>query len=261
MATNFPTGLDTLVNPTANDTVVNVSHADQHANANDAIEAIEAKVGIDSSTDNTTHDFKLSAVADGDKASSLTGTETHTNKTLTSPVLNTPDINGGTIDDVDITNPTINGTVEVDLGSDAEGDIYYRNSGGDLTRLPKGSDDQYLRMNGNIPNWESAAVSAPAIEVSNGTSTQSLTTNGSQRVIVTAYGAYEGLSGSGNVIITLAYDGTTKQTFVAKDENVNAGGGFMLKYSEVPPNQTANVTLSITGGSYVDRHIFIEKYT
>lgn len=68
MTTQFPNNLDTFTNPTANDEVSVVSHADQHANANDAIEALQAKVGINSSLDDTTIDYKLSNVADGDKA-------------------------------------------------------------------------------------------------------------------------------------------------------------------------------------------------
>ena len=43
------------------------------------------------------------------------------------------------------------------LGSDAEGDIYYRNSSGVLTRLAKGTDNHVLTMNGDVPNWEAAA--------------------------------------------------------------------------------------------------------
>jgi len=85
MAINFPTSLDTLVNPTATDQVATVSHADQHANANDAIEALEAKVGADGSAVTTSHDYKLSGVTASDKAASLTGSETLTNKTLTTP--------------------------------------------------------------------------------------------------------------------------------------------------------------------------------
>jgi hypothetical protein len=88
MATNFPTSKDVLTNPTATDKVSVVNHADQHANANDAIEALETKVGVDGSAVTTTHDYKLSNITDGDKSSSLTGTETLTNKTLTAPTLN-----------------------------------------------------------------------------------------------------------------------------------------------------------------------------
>jgi len=42
--TVFPTSLDTLTNPTATDDTSTVSHSAQHTNANDAIEALEAKV-------------------------------------------------------------------------------------------------------------------------------------------------------------------------------------------------------------------------
>lgn len=87
MSTNYPTSLDVLTNPSATDPVTNPSHATQHANANDAIEALEAKVGIDGSATTTTHDYKLSGVIGSDKATSLTGAETLTNKTLTTPVV------------------------------------------------------------------------------------------------------------------------------------------------------------------------------
>ena len=49
MATSFPTGLDVLTNPTSADTLASPDHAAQHANVNDAVEAIEAAIGITSS--------------------------------------------------------------------------------------------------------------------------------------------------------------------------------------------------------------------
>jgi hypothetical protein len=62
MATNFPTSLDTLVNPLPGDNVNAPSHAAQHTNANDAIEALEQKVGITNSAVTTTHDYRISQV-------------------------------------------------------------------------------------------------------------------------------------------------------------------------------------------------------
>ena len=59
MSTNFPTSKDTLTNPSGTDVMADVSHSSQHANANDAIEAIQTKVGVDSSTDATSIDYKL----------------------------------------------------------------------------------------------------------------------------------------------------------------------------------------------------------
>lgn len=125
MSTNFPTNLDTFTNPTATDTLAVVSHSAQHTNINDAVSAIEAKVGKDGSAVTTSHDYKLSGVTGSDKAVSKTGTETLTNKTLTSPVIN--------------------------VTSDATGDMYYRNSGGALTRLPAGTDGQIIQYASGIP--------------------------------------------------------------------------------------------------------------
>jgi len=61
MTTVFPGAIDSFTNPTPTDTLdsVTVPHADQHEDANDAIEALEAKVGKDSSAVTTSHDFKI----------------------------------------------------------------------------------------------------------------------------------------------------------------------------------------------------------
>lgn len=59
MATNFPTSLDSLTNPSSGDALSSPSHSLQHANANDAIEALEAKVGADGSAVTSSHDYKI----------------------------------------------------------------------------------------------------------------------------------------------------------------------------------------------------------
>lgn len=59
MTTNFPTSIDALVNPVATDSLATVNHANQHANANDAIEALEAKVGVDNSSVTTSLDYRV----------------------------------------------------------------------------------------------------------------------------------------------------------------------------------------------------------
>jgi len=63
----------------------------------------------------------------------LTGSETLTNKTLTSPVIN--------------------------VGSDAQGDLYYRNASGIFTRLAPGTSGQVLKTQGGSANpvWASMA--------------------------------------------------------------------------------------------------------
>jgi len=59
MTTSFPASLDTLTNPTSGDSLNSPSHSGQHADANDAIEALQAKVGVDSSAVTTSLDYKL----------------------------------------------------------------------------------------------------------------------------------------------------------------------------------------------------------
>jgi hypothetical protein len=59
MATNFPASLDVLTNPNPGDALNNPSHSAQHHNSNDAIEALEAKVGVDGSAVTTSIDYKL----------------------------------------------------------------------------------------------------------------------------------------------------------------------------------------------------------
>lgn len=140
MATNYPTSIDSPTNPSSGNTLNSPSHSAQHAFENDAIVALETKVGITGSAVNTTLDYKLSGIATGDKAASLTGTESFTNKTLGS------------------------GT-KITLGSDATGDMYYRNSGGVLTRLPAGTDGQIIQYSGGIPTTVSNPAAADASTV------------------------------------------------------------------------------------------------
>jgi len=51
------------------------------------------------------------------------------------------------------------GGVTPSLGSDATGDLYYRNSGGVLTRLPIGTSKQTLHVVGGIPAWRDTTAS------------------------------------------------------------------------------------------------------
>lgn len=131
MASNFPSSLDnsTTLPVEAANTPLSINHIISHQNIQDALEAVEAKVGADSSAVTTSHDYKLSLVTSTDKALPRDAAATTTNKIL------------GT------------GTA-ITLGSDAEGDTYYRTSGGVLARLARGTDNYILKMNGNVPNWE-----------------------------------------------------------------------------------------------------------
>lgn len=64
MTTSFPSSLDNFTNPTATDRLntVTVPHHQQHTDANDAIEAVEAKVGIDFSSTTNTIDYAINQI-------------------------------------------------------------------------------------------------------------------------------------------------------------------------------------------------------
>jgi hypothetical protein len=71
MASNFPSSLDSFTNPSSSDAMdsVSVPHASQHSDLNDAVEALQAKVGADSSGVASSHDYKIAQLPAGVLAS------------------------------------------------------------------------------------------------------------------------------------------------------------------------------------------------
>ena len=65
MASTYPTSLDNFTNPTVSDYLnsTTVPHATQHSDLNDAVENLQAKVGIDSSADTDSIDYKVTDAA------------------------------------------------------------------------------------------------------------------------------------------------------------------------------------------------------
>lgn len=141
MATTYPTTKQSIPNPSSTDLMENATpeldHDYQHSTVNDTIEALQDKVGIDGSAVTTSHDYKLGEVTGSDKAVGKTATQTLTNKTLTSP--------------------------QVNFGSDARGDMIYRNGSGTTTRLPIGTNGQILSTNSSgDPEWVANPAAADA---------------------------------------------------------------------------------------------------
>ncbi len=61
MTTNFPGSLDSFTNPSSTDAMdsATVPHADQHADLNDAVESLQAKVGVDGSAVTSSLDYQV----------------------------------------------------------------------------------------------------------------------------------------------------------------------------------------------------------
>jgi len=57
-----------LTNPTSSDSLSSPSHSAQHANVNDAVEALQAKVGVDSSAVTSSLDYKVAQLEGRDTA-------------------------------------------------------------------------------------------------------------------------------------------------------------------------------------------------
>ena len=88
MATNFPASLDSLTNPTSSDSLNSPSHSAQHANVNDAVEALQAKVGVDSSAVTTSHDYKIAQLESHGEWVDFSGSLALTNWTLGNGTIN-----------------------------------------------------------------------------------------------------------------------------------------------------------------------------
>jgi len=130
-------------------------------------------------------------------AATLSDTQTLTNKTLTSPIIN--------------------------VGSDAQGDIYYRNGAGLFTRLAPGTSGQVLKTQGASANPQWAVGNNPGFAqgvTGNPTTTSltyvdmtdlsvTLTTTGGNLFVWLCSIVYE--NSSNNIHIAIALDGGVEQ--------------------------------------------------
>lgn len=63
MAINYPVSLDSLTTTSGSDRMIDVDHAGIHNDANEAIEALQSKVGINSSANTNSLDYKVTSAS------------------------------------------------------------------------------------------------------------------------------------------------------------------------------------------------------
>jgi hypothetical protein len=126
MATDYPNDLDDFTNPSAGDQVTTPGaggHAGQHTDANDAIEAVQARVGVTGSAVQTTVDFQLSDTSGGHDhdgvnsrtisgvLTSVSGTNFGTGSAVHTSVSSSNTLNFRTFEGIGGTSTNINGNI------------------------------------------------------------------------------------------------------------------------------------------------------
>lgn len=148
------------------------------------------------------------------------------------------------------------------LGSDAEGDVYYRNASGVLTRLAAGSDAEVLTLASGIPSWAAATTG----DITGVTAGSGLTGGGTSGSVTVDVGAGTGITVNANDIqVATTYAGGSSiatvgtvatGTWEADTIAVDQGGSGQTTYTDgqLLIGNTTGSTLAkatLTGGSNV----------
>lgn len=119
MPSNYPNSLDSLTNPESTSTLE--GHASLHSTVNDAIEAIELKLGVNGSSDSNSIDYKITELEtslnalDAENASELLGLDGNNDVSAT-----VCDIENATVLDSFVKNmwSTVKYTIQITRGTE-----------------------------------------------------------------------------------------------------------------------------------------------
>ena len=171
----------------------------------------------------------------GNKGITATETVELTNKTLTTPTITNPTVTTGTFDTPALTTPAI------DVGSDAHGDVYFRDTSGVFSRLAPGTDGYFLKTQGAAadPEW---AIAAPIF------GTAVATTSGSAIPILT------GIPATANVIVIIlnqvSHSGSAKPLIqVGHTSGTYLGTGYVTTATRGTSTTAETFGFGLTSGS------------
>jgi hypothetical protein len=158
------------------------------------------------------------------------------------------------------------GAVTVALGSDATGDIYYRDSGGLLHRLPISSNGFTLQIASGLPAWNNAATAlnnilptplrAGEIVYWNGSVWTTLAGNNSGTTLLQETGAgvpsWIATTGTGSAVLATSPALVTPALGVATGTSLALGGGSIGSDAlEVTGTSTFNGSVTVAGAPFV----------
>lgn len=222
------------------------------------------------------------SIVGGTISSALIGTSQHTGGTVTGAVVGTNTITGGTISmsvgtlnnmvmgsptvtSGTLTNSVLNtvtlGTPTITVGSDATGDMFYRSSGGTITRLGIGTSGQVITTDGTTPSWGAAASSGVGtVATGNGLIGGPITSTGTVSI-----GLWTGWQAASETWSATGIDsgGRTGTVVVAADVTAKYSQGMKLSFtqggtamygfiSNVPAVASGTTTITIyTGTAYL----------
>ncbi|CAN5306326.1 hypothetical protein BH10PAT1_BH10PAT1_2890 [soil metagenome] len=153
------------------------------------------------------------------------------------------------------------GTITLTLGSDATGDLFYRSSGGTVSRLAVGSGSQVLGISAGIPGWVSVPGCSTCLLTTGGQTTSTSGTATTTDTFNVTNSGSSGTNASNN--ITLGLTGTDNaggantlnalnfSTVTAHTNNTYNGLAFGTGYTNFLTTPTINITSAglITGAS------------
>ena len=231
MATSFPTGLDALTNPISTNTLASPSHAGQHTNANDAIEALQAKVGVNGSAVATSIDNILTTKAPL-ASPALTGTPsapTAAAATNTTQIATTAFVTTADNLKANLASPTFTGTPTLPTGTIAT----TQTAGNSTTAI---ATTAFVTTADNLkaplasPNF-TGVVHIPTVKF--GYSTTATAAGTTTLVNTSNYSQF--------------FTGTTTQTVVLPVASTMVVGQSFVIHN----NSTGNVTVNSSGGNLV----------